>query len=343
MEINYKGLDKDIETETIDGDIFKCFDEVSFFHLTYNSLKPFIFLSTNYSTYIYINDVQLKNIDSNNKFYSFNEDQKMEIFASSEYIICFDLKYEIENGFFAIDRIQKKNFTILNDGTLSFRITNLIPQMENYFKVEKESNIIMNYYELGGKRYSYYGIINFKTESNEINLSLLIQKASNKALGILTISFYYIENINEYTYKCLDRIHYYELSFNEEKKNIYLSINDKSNTFLDNIALKDVPESNNFYALNTSKRLDIYASEENIICFELFYESKNGYFELDEIQIIKFNIISENNLVFHLINILPNSKYYIEIESDNVSIPYYKLGDEQYNFINEIEFSSEKK
>ena len=52
--------------------------------------------------------------------------------------------------------------------------------------------------------------------------------------------------------------------------------------------------------------------------------------------------MSENNFVFNLLNILPNSKYYIEIESNNVSIPYYKLGDEQSNFNNEIEFTSEK-
>ena len=73
---------------------------------------------------------------------------------------------------------------------------------------------------------------------------------SSKVLGIFAINFYYIENINEYSYKCLDRIHYYELSSNEEKKYIYLSTNDKLNTYLDNIALKDTPQSNNFYALN---------------------------------------------------------------------------------------------
>ena len=343
MEINYKGLDKDIEIETINENILKCFDEISFFNITYNALKPFIFLSTNGSSYIYINDEQLKNIESNNNFYSFNEDKKMEIFASSDYIICLDLKYEIENGVFAIDRNQKENFLIPNDCTMSFHLTNLIPEMRYHFDVEKK-NININYYELGGKRYSYpyNDIITFGAESNEINLSLLIRTTSTKVMGNLTINFYYIENINEYTYKCLDRIHYYDLSYNEEKKYIYLSINDKLNTYLDNIALKDTPQSNNFYALDTSKRLDIYASEENIICFELFYESKNGFFELDEIQIVKFNIISENNFVFNLLNILPNSKYYIEIESNNVSIPYYKLGDEQFNFNNEIEFTSEK-
>jgi len=342
MEINYKGLDKDIETETIDGDIFKCFDEVAFFNIKYNPLKPFIYISANNSFYIYINDVELGNIESINNFYSFNEDQKMEIFASSDYIICFDLKYEIENGIFMLDRIQKKNFTISNECTLRFHLTNLIPGIYHYFESEEENNININYYELDGKKSYYYGKISYKPESNEINLSFEIKTKSTKVLGIFAISFYYIENIKEYTYKCLDRIHYYELSSNEEKKYIYLSINDKLNTYLDNIALKDVPQSNNFYALDTSKRLDIYASEENITCFELFYQSKNGFFELDEIQIIKFNIMTENKFVFNLLNILPNSKYYIEIESNNASIPYYKLGDEQFNFNNEIEFTSEK-
>ena len=343
MEINYKGLDKDIESETIDGDVSKCFDEAAFFNIIYNPLKPFLFLATNSTYYIYLNDVQLMNIESNGDFYSFNEDQKMEIFASSDYIICFDLKYETENGLFNMDRIQKKNFTLFKDRTLYFHLTNLIPGMKYYFETEINSNIIINYYVLGGKTisYPYSGKITFTADSNEINLSLLTTTRNNKVLGTLSIHFYYIENINEYTYKCLDRIHYYELSSNEEKKFIYLSINDKLNTYLDNVALKNVPQSNNFYALDSSKRLDIFASEENIICFELFYESKNGSFEFDEIEIRKFNIISENNFVFNIVNILSNSNYYIEIESNNITIPFYKLGGEQYNFNNEIEFTSE--
>ena len=339
-QLTYSGLNEDIIEETIDGDTFKCCNSITFFNLLYNPEKTNVYLLTNDTSNSYINFVELSKIYSNNNFYKIDENKQIEIFPS-EKKICFELKYELNNGEFLIDGIQKKNFTLVANNTFKFYLDNLVKNSYYYIEIESENeNIEFSHYILDYK-YNFKKFIYFKASYSWQNFELPVGIKNKDKIDNLYIHFYYYEKIKENTFQCLNKTLYYNLTMNTQKKYIYLFTNDTENVYINNMKLKDEEGINNFYDLNEDKRLDIYASNKNIICFELKYENKKGIFGL--IQKKYFNIFSYNYFVFELIDLIKDMTYYIEIENkdNNLNFDYYKINNEQYNFIEKISYKAE--
>ena len=334
IEMSYKGLDEDIIIETIDKDTFKCLNEYTIFNIKYNSDKSYIYLLTNDTNNVYLNEVQLRSASSKNNFYSLNKNSRLDIYASSNNIICFELMLETNNGVFEFDRIQKKDFNIMTSNDFYFNLVSLIPNMKYYIEVKSENNNIrFNNYQIGERSYSFTNLITFEATSEETNFKLSLYLSNSKMLDILHISFYYIETIDKDIYECLDKTHYYDVKYNSLKNYIYILTNDKSNVFLDNQQIEDVSNYNNFYYMDSNKRLNIIPSGNNKICYELKYESKNGSFILDnKIQTKQFHLFSGNYFVFSLINLLTNATYYFDIQSKDINLDYYILGEERHDF-----------
>ena len=327
--------------ETIDDDTFKCCNTITFFNLLYNPEKKNIYLLTNDTSNFYINFVELSKISSNNNFYRINENEQIQIFPS-ENKICFELIYESNYGEFLFNGVQKRNFTLVSNNTFIFYLDNLVKYSDYYIEIESENeNIEFSYYILDYK-YNFNKFIYFRPRNSWQKFELPVGIKNKDKIDNLHIHFYYYERIKENTFQCLNKILYYNLTMNTQKKYIYLFTNDTENVYINNIKLKDEEGINNFYDLNEDKRLDIYASEKSIICFELMYENKKGIFEMDRIQIKYFNIFSDNYFQFDLINLIENMTYYIEItnKDNNVNFDYYKINEEQYNFIEKISYKA---
>ena len=342
VQLTYSGLNEDIIEETIDGDTFKCCNSITFFNLLYNPEKTNVYLLTNDTSNSYINFVELSKIYSKNNFYKIDENKQIEIFPS-EKKICFELKYELNNGEFLIDGIQKKNFTLVANNTFKFYLDNLVKNSYYYIEIESENeNIEFSHYILDYK-YNFKKFIYFKASYSWQNFELPVGIKNKDKIDNLYIHFYYYEKIKENTFQCLNKTLYYNLTMNTQKKYIYLFTNDTENVYINNIKLKDEEGINNFYDLNEHKRLNIYASNNNIVCFELIYENKKGIFEMDRIQIKYFNIFTYNYFVFELIDLIKDMTYYIEIENkdNNLNFDYYKINNEQYNFIDKISYKAE--
>ena len=340
FEFSYNGIDEDLIEENIDNDTFKCVSTTTFFNIKYNKEKEYIYLLINDTISSYINNEKISDISATNYFYNLNENKVLKIFPSDKKI-CFELKYEKNNGEFNIDRIDKKSFTIVSRNSLTINFLDLEIDKEYFIGIISENeNIIFNYYILDNK-YNFKELIYFKAKSNTQKFTLSIELKDNNNYDVLNIHFYYYELIKEDKFKCLDRIIYYNLSNNIEKPYIYLISNDTENIYLNEQKLSNIEGENNFYDLNSKHSMNIYANENNIICFELIYEIKKGIFELDGISRKDFNIFLQNNkLVFDLINLIENMTYYIEINNNdnNIQFENYKLGDKQYDFTKNISF-----
>ena len=341
FEFSYNGVEEDLIEENIDNDTFKCVSTTTFFNIKYNQEKEYIYLLINDTISSYINNEKISDISSTNNFYQLNENKVLKIFPSDKKI-CFELKYEKNNGEINIDRIDKKSFTIVSKNTFIINFLDLEIDKEYFIGITSENeNIEFNYYILDNYKYNYKELIYFKAKRNIQKFTLSIGLKNNNNYDILNIHFYYYESIKEDKFQCLDRIIYYNISNNIEKPYIYLISNDIENIYLNDQKLSNIEGENNFYDLNSKHSMNIYANENNIICFELIYETKKGIFELDGITIKNYNIfLQSNKLEFDLINLIENMTYYIEIINDdnNIQFENYKLGDEQYDFIKDISF-----
>ena len=345
--ITYSSLDEDIKQEYIEKDTFICCNSATFFNISYKPDKKYIYLLSNDTSNTYINFVELSKINKYNhyNFHILEEKTEIEIFPSGKKI-CFELIYEINHEKFTISNIQKRNFTIISNNTFIFSLNNLILHKRYYIEIVSEkNNIVFTYYALTGEvKQNFKNLIIFWATLNPMYLELPIVIKDKEKIDYLHFHFYYFEMIFEDTFQCLDKILYYNLTMNSEKKYIYLVANDTENTYINNIKLKDDLGINNFYNLNEEKRLDIYASEKNVICFGLIYEIKKGIFEINGIQRKNFIILLYNNYFeFHLINLIKDITYHFEIENknDNLNFDYYKIDDKKYDFTNNISFVAE--
>ena len=65
----------------------------------------------------------------------------MQIFPTGKKI-CFELKYEMNNGEFYTDVIDKKNFTVVSENYFSFNLRNLIPGNDYFIEIDSEKDNI---------------------------------------------------------------------------------------------------------------------------------------------------------------------------------------------------------
>ena len=126
FQFDYSGFKEDLIEQTIKDDTFKCCDSMTFYNLEYKPEKKYIYLLSNDTSNFYINFIKLSEIRSKNSFYNINENTQMQIFPTGKKI-CFELKYEMNNGEFYTDVIDKKNFTVVSENYFSFNLRNLIP------------------------------------------------------------------------------------------------------------------------------------------------------------------------------------------------------------------------
>ena len=343
IEFFYFGLDEDINTEIINENTFNCIKKTSFYNLTFNSDKKYIYFLTNDSSIVYLDDKSITSVSSEYNFFKLENNKNLDFYAdNNEHINCFELKYETNYESFDIESFEDKNFTLVSDNTFVFNLKNLIKNLNYKIIIKsKKNNIQIDKYELDSKTYDYDGLISFISTKETSKLKFQIKLKEKNVIDDMNIFFYYEENIENDFSICIDSTHYYMLKKNDYKKNIYILINNKEDTFLDNSKISDLDNENNFYELNTDKRLEIYANKDNIICFDLKYEKNNGFFEYEKGKNKKFDIVSDTNLEFNLVNLEKNVKYNIEINSKNVQINYYKLGNQHYDFQKSIIFTSE--
>ena len=342
FQIIYNGLNEDFKEETIKNDTFKCCNGITFFNLEYKPEKRYIYLLSNDTSNFHINFVKLSDIYSENNFYYSNEDTQIQIFPT-EKKICFELIYEKNYGKFYIDGIHKRNFTVVSNNNFIFELQNLYFRHEYFIEIESEKdNIKFDYYVMNYKR-KFNKFIYFTGLDKTQQFELPIEIKNKDIIDNLHFHFYDYEKIEENTFRCFNKTIYYNLTMNPEKNYIYLFANETENIYINNKKLKNEDGINNFYDLNEDKKLNIYASEKNIICFELIYENKKGVFEMDKIQIRYFNVFSDNYFQFELINLILNMTYYIEIKNvdNNIKFDYFNINNKKYDFNEKNSFKAE--
>ena len=98
IEFSYYGLDEDINIEIIHENTIKCVNKTTFYNLTFNPEKQYIYFISNDSSTVYLNDISINNV-SNNNYFKLEKDENFDIYADNDkHINCFELKYEINNG-----------------------------------------------------------------------------------------------------------------------------------------------------------------------------------------------------------------------------------------------------
>ena len=342
FQIIYNGLNEDFKEETIKDDTFKCCNGITFFNLEYKPEKSYFYLLTNDTSNFYINFVKLSDIYSKNNFYYSNENTQIQLFPT-EKKICFELSFEKNYGQFYIDVIYKRNFTVVSNNNFVFELQNLIFRHEYFIEIESEKdNIKFDYYIMSYK-HNFNKFIYFTGLHRTQQFELPIEIKNKDMIDNLHFHFYDYEKIEENTFRCLNKTIYYNLTMNPERNYIYLFANETENIYINNKKLKNEDGINNFYDLNEDKKLNIYASEKNIICFELIYENKKGVFEMDKIQIRYFNVFSDNYFQFELINLILNMTYYIEIKNvdNNIKFDYFNINNKKYDFNEKNSFKAE--
>ena len=340
IQIIYNGLDDDIQEEIVENDNFKCVEKTTFFTIKHYPEKEYIYLLISDMYNSYLNFEKIYDIHSSYNFYELKENKILQIYPS-EKNICFELIYGNNKDEFKINRIKKRNFNIVNENIFKIEFYDLKINKEYFIHITtKNDNIEFTNYILD-KQYNFKELIDFKAKSGTQKFELPVKLKNINNIDILHIHFYYNETIEADRFECFDTTVYYNLSKNSEKPYIYLIANDTENILLNNIKLSDMEGVNNFYDLNENKVMIINAQENNIICFNLIYEKKKGFFELNGMTQKNFPIfLDNNNLQFDISNLIKDTKYNIEIvnEDNNLQFDYYKIGDKKYEFNYNISF-----
>lgn len=169
-------------------------------------------------------------------------------------------------------------------------------------------------------------------------------KPSKKYIGNLSNALNLSDESNiikEDTFKCLNSRTVYNITYYPEKKYIYLLTNDSNNVYLHGRSLYSIDSPFNFYEIDGYKKLEFFASETKIICFELMFRKIKNHFKLNPNQKMTFNLVDSYYFLFDFINLKKNYNNIIKIESEknNLKIEDYEINKKKYTYTkNEINF-----
>ena len=184
------GLNENNEAEIIDKDTFQCLSTTKSYIIKPNSQKKYIFLLSNSTEEVYLEDKTLKELDSNLNFFKIDKDNKLDIYAKSNYRICFDLKYQAYSDEFKIKSNQKLTFNLVD---ANYFVFSLIVQKYNKVTIKittEKNNIDCEYYYLDNVKYNFKNEITTYPTKEELSLELPILLKSYTILDKLTISLY---------------------------------------------------------------------------------------------------------------------------------------------------------
>jgi hypothetical protein len=184
--------------------------------------------------------------------------------------------------------------------------------MTYYIEItNKDNNVNFGYYKINEEQYNFIEKISYKAKTEEAKLAFPVSLKNKDLISNFSLYYYHIEIIENDTFKCLNTITYFNIKTHKEKEYIYLITNDTSNLYLDNIEVKSIKSTYNFYEIRNETNLDIFTDDDNIICFELKFQNSFDYFELKAEDNITFNIFTKNEFIFNLTNLKKDIEYYI--------------------------------
>ena len=194
VNISYNGIDKDLVRNNINSDSFKCVDTATHYRIQTNSEKPFIFLLTNETTKVALEDKSLEEINSLVNFYKIDRNKDFGIFPSKNEIICFDLMYQTKEDMFTLKPKQKLNFHLVSPNYFIINLINLKKGCKITFEIKSEKkNINIGKIYIDNKEYSSGNKIEFTADKEEAELELPITLNNNKIIDVMTIYFHQLE------------------------------------------------------------------------------------------------------------------------------------------------------
>lgn len=184
------GLNENNEANIIDKDIFQCLSTIKSYIIKPNSQKKYIFLLSNSTEEVFLEDKTLKELDSDLNFFKIDKDNKLDIYAKSNYKICLELKYQTLSDEFEMKSNQKLTFNLVDANYFIFRLI-----VKKYKKVTiqintEKNNIKCDNYYLDNAKYIFKNEITTYPSKEKLILELPIYLKNYKILDKLTISLY---------------------------------------------------------------------------------------------------------------------------------------------------------